>query len=96
MSTAPIPSSAVDGHPARKRILGACFCSYGFDAMDFMILALALALITQEFGLSLAEAGLLGTSGMLGVGLSSILVGWYSDNYGRRRALIYCVTVFAR
>ena len=63
--------------------------------MDFMILALSLALITQEFGLTLAEAGLLGTAGMLGVGASSVLVGWYSDNYGRRRALLFCVTTFA-
>ena len=31
---------------------------------------------------------------MLGVGLSSVLVGWYSDNYGRRLALMYCVTTF--
>ena len=60
-----------------------------------MILALSSALITQELGLTLAEAGLLGTAGMLGVGLSSVVVGWYSDNYGRRKALVYCVTTFA-
>ena len=63
--------------------------------MDFMILALSLALITQELGLTLAEAGLLGTAGMLGVGLSSVVVGWYSDNYGRKPALLFCVTTFA-
>jgi predicted MFS family arabinose efflux permease len=81
-------------HAARWRVLGASFCSYGFDAMDFMVLALSLAYIADEFGLSLAQAGLLGTAGMLGVGLSSVVVGWYSDNFGRRRALLYCVTTF--
>ncbi len=86
---------AVSGSPARWRVLGASFASYGFDAMDFMMLALSLALITQEFQLTLAQAGLLGTAGMLGVGVSSVLVGWYADNYGRRRALLYCVTTFA-
>ena len=82
-------------YAARWRVLGASFFSYGFDAMDFMILALSLSLIAQEFGLTLARAGLLGTAGMLGVGLSSVVVGWYSDNFGRRRALLYCVTTFA-
>jgi len=87
-------SQADTGSPARWRVLGASFFSYGFDAMDFMVLALSLALITEEFGLTLAQAGLLGTAGMLGVGLSSVLVGWYSDNFGRKRALLYCVTTF--
>jgi MFS family permease len=81
-------------YPSRWRILAASFFCYGFDAMDFMVLALSLALITQELHLSLGEAGLLGTAGMMGVGLSSVVVGWYSDNYGRKRALMYCVTMF--
>ena len=63
--------------------------------MDFMILALSLALTTQELKPALAEAGLLGTSGMPGAELSSVVAGWYSDNYGRRRVLLYCVTTFA-
>jgi len=82
------------GSDSRWRVLGASFFSYGFDAMDFMVLALSLALITEEFGLTLAQAGLLGTAGMIGVGLSSVIVGWYSDNFGRKRALLYCVTTF--
>lgn len=85
---------ATSGSATRWRVLGASFASYGFDAMDFMMLALSLALITQEFHLTLAQAGLLGTAGMLGVGVSSVLVGWYADNYGRRRALLYSVTTF--
>jgi predicted MFS family arabinose efflux permease len=81
-------------YSARWRVLAASFTAYGFDAMDFMVLALSLSLITAEFHLSLGEAGLLGTASMLGVGASSVLVGWYSDNFGRQRALIYCITVF--
>jgi MFS family permease len=87
---------AVQGNPyaSRWRVLAAGFLCYGFDALDFMILALSLSLITQEFQLTLGQAGLLGTAGMLGVAASSVLVGWYSDNYGRKPALIYCVLVF--
>jgi MFS family permease len=83
-----------DDYPSRWRVLIASFCSYGFDAMDFMMLALSLSLIAQELHLTLGEAGLLGTAGMLGVGLSSVVVGWYADNFGRKRALMICVAVF--
>ncbi len=86
---------AASGSTTRWRVLGASFVSYGFDAMDFMILALSLALISQEFNLTLAQAGLLSTAGMIGVGVSSLLVGWYADNYGRRRALMFSVANFA-
>lgn len=82
-------------YEARWRVLIAGFLCYGFDAMDFMVLALSLKLISAEWQLSTAQAGLLGTAGLLGVGLSSVVVGWYADNYGRRRALAICVALFA-
>ena len=80
---------------ARWVTLAGCFLSYCFDAVDFMILSLALPAIVTDFGLSLGEAGLIGTAGMIGVGLSSLLLGWYADNYGRRPALIVSVLIFA-
>lgn len=83
------------GSPARWHVLTAGFLSYGFDAMDFMVLSLALAAITSEWQLTLGEAGLLGTAGMIGVGFSSVVIGWYADNYGRRRALLFSVAMFA-
>ncbi len=72
----------------------ASFLSYAFDAIDFMCLALALPAIMTDLHLTMADAGLLGTAGMIGVGLSSVIIGWYSDNYGRRRALIGSVLIF--
>jgi len=78
----------------RWHVMTAGFVSYGFDAMDFMMLALALPAIMAEWHLSLAQAGLLGTAGMIGVAFSSVLIGWYSDNFGRRRALLTSVVLF--
>lgn len=80
---------------ARWRTLAGCFLCYGFDAVDFMILALALPAIVADFGISLGEAGLIGTAGMIGVGFSSLLLGWYADTHGRRPALIASVVLFA-
>lgn len=80
---------------ARWRVLVGGFLCYAFDAMDFMVLALSLAAISAEWNLTSSQAGLLGTAGLLGVGLSSVVVGWYADNYGRRNALSICVALFA-
>ncbi|KRB80661.1 hypothetical protein ASE00_16620 [Sphingomonas sp. Root710] len=80
---------------ARWATLAGCFLCYGFDAVDFMVLALALPAIVGDFGLSLGEAGLIGTAGMIGVGLSSIILGAYADSHGRRPALIASVLIFA-
>jgi MFS family permease len=88
-------AETTSGNSERWHVLMASFLSYGFDGMDFMVLSLALAAITSEWHLTLGEAGLLGTAGMIGVGFSSVLIGWYSDNYGRRRALLVSVATFA-
>ncbi|MFO1402419.1 MAG: MFS transporter [Steroidobacteraceae bacterium] len=79
----------------RWHVLVAGFLCYGFDAVDFMVLALALPAIIAEWHLSLGEAGLIGTAGMIGVGVSGVLMGWLADNHGRRRALLLSVCVFA-
>ncbi|HUA51048.1 MAG TPA: MFS transporter [Candidatus Sulfotelmatobacter sp.] len=84
----------VGGLTVKWRVLVAGFSSYMFDALDFMILAVSLPLMIKEFGISLAEAGLLGTGTLVGVGLSSIIVGWLADNYGRRTALMTGVGIF--
>jgi MFS family permease len=84
---------AVDG--GRWHVLVGGVLCYGFDALDFMMLALALPMLIREWHLTLTEAGLLGTAGMIGVGLSGLVLGWFADMYGRRRALLLSVVVFA-
>ncbi|MGA7817316.1 MFS transporter [Caballeronia sp.] len=83
-----------EASPNRWHVLVACFMAYAFDAMDFMLLALALPAIIAEFHLSLAMAGLIGTATLVGVGFSSVLIGWYADNYGRKRALVGSLMIF--
>lgn len=93
---ATVMSAQAAAAPAvRWHVMTAGFVSYGFDAMDFMMLALALPAIMAEWHLSPGQAGLLGTAGMIGVAFSSVLIGWYSDNFGRRRALLSSVVLFA-
>lgn len=80
---------------ARWNLLGTAFVVNAFDAIDFMLLALALPPIIAEFQLSFAEAGLLGTATLVGVGISGVVVGRMADLYGRKKALIGCILVFA-
>lgn len=91
----PVAPGATAVTPEHRRLLAAGMLCYGFDALDFMMLAMAMPLLIAEWHLTLGEAGLLGTAGMIGVGLSGLVLGWYSDHHGRRRALLVSVVVFA-
>ncbi|MDX6258637.1 MAG: hypothetical protein QOH84_325 [Kribbellaceae bacterium] len=75
-------------------VLGGAFVAYMFDALEILLLSFALPDIRTEFGLSKAEGGLLATATLLGIGVSSLTVGWLADNYGRKRALMYSLAVF--
>jgi MFS family permease len=77
------------------RVLFGGFFSYTFDAMDILLLAMCLQAIMADLHLSPAAAGMLATSTMIGVALSAVIMGWYSDNYGRRAALLVSLVSFS-
>ncbi len=77
------------------RVLFGGFFSYTFDAMDILLLAMCLQAIMADLHLSPAAAGMLATSTMIGAALSAVIVGWYSDNYGRRAALQVSLVSFS-
>ncbi|RAI35530.1 MFS transporter [Rhodoplanes roseus] len=77
------------------RVLGGGFAAYTFDAMDLVLLAMAFQPIMNDLGLTRSEAGLLATATLIGVGISSIVMGWYSDNYGRRKAMLWSLISFS-
>ncbi len=80
--------------PGKWHLLIGSFISYAFDAFDFMLLAMALPMIMDEWNLSMEKAGFLGTATLIGVGLSGILWGWISDKYGRKKALMWSLFSF--
>ncbi|TWF79856.1 putative MFS family arabinose efflux permease [Pseudonocardia hierapolitana] len=75
-------------------VLGGSFLAYMFDAMEIILLSLALPAIREDLQLSPAQGGLLATATLLGIGLSSVLAGYVSDNFGRKTALIASLTTF--
>ena len=70
------------------------FIAYLFDAMEIILLTLALPVIRQDLGFSLHEVGALASATLLGIGVSGVATGWYSDNFGRRNALIASLAIF--
>ncbi|WP_432262341.1 MFS transporter [Cupriavidus sp. TMH.W2] len=76
------------------RVLIGCFLSYMFDAVDIIILALAMPAITTSLHITQAQAGLLVTATLLGIGLSSVVMGRLADTMGRRTALLLSLVTF--
>lgn len=82
--------------PARTRwlVLGGGFIAYMFDAMEIILLSLALPAIRESLHLSAAQGGLLATATLLGIGVSSVLAGYLADNFGRKKALLASLVTF--
>ncbi|MNM78696.1 putative sialic acid transporter [compost metagenome] len=79
---------------SKWHVLVGGFLAYLFDAMEIILLTIALPVIRQDLGLTIGEAGMLASATLLGIGFSSITTGWYSDNFGRRKALLASLISF--
>ncbi|NMO00694.1 MFS transporter [Gordonia sp. TBRC 11910] len=75
-------------------VLGGCFFAYLFDALEIVLLSLALPAIRDDMGLSATQGGLLATATLIGIGVSSVLGGYVADNFGRKKALIASLLIF--
>lgn len=80
--------------PLRWIVLLGSFIAYIFDSLEVIILSLALPAIRDDLGFTKTEGGLLATATLAGIGLSAVAAGWFSDNYGRKKPLIYCLIIF--
>lgn len=77
-----------------KVLFGGFFC-YMFDAVDLSLLAMALVMIIKDLGITKTQGGLLSTATLVGIGFSSFIIGWFTDNYGRKKALFVSLLSFS-
>ena len=89
-----VMNETLEKNPQRWKVLFGGFACYTFDAFDLSLLAMSLALIIKDLNISTQKGGLLSTITLLGIGLSSLFVGWMADNYGRRKTLLFSLTSF--
>lgn len=75
--------------------LWAAMLGFLLDAMDVLLYLFALQPIRAEFGLSLAQAGLVTTATMVASAFGGIASGILCDRIGRRRTLMYTILIYS-
>jgi MFS family permease len=81
--------------PGAKRALIAASFGWMLDSFDVMLYALVLASLILDFGLSKQTAGVLGSITLLAAAAGGLIFGVIADRYGRVRALIGSVVIYA-
>ncbi|MDR1617130.1 MAG: MFS transporter [Syntrophomonadaceae bacterium] len=96
MNNAATKSDLIIADPSKykwKALIGAIM-GYLFDALDFMVLALAIPLLVQLWDISLASAGLISTATIFGAALGGYAWGPLSDKFGRKKTMMVCLAWF--
>ena len=78
-----------------RRTFWACFSGWALDAMDVQLYAVAMPTLIGLWGLSRAEAGMLGTSALIFSSLGGWLAGMLADRIGRVKVLQITILWFS-
>jgi MFS family permease len=79
---------------ARRALAAACF-GWMLDSFDVMLYSLVLASLILDLGISKQTAGVLGSITLLAAAAGGLVFGVIADRYGRIRALIGSVLIYA-
>ena len=80
---------------AERRTFGACLGGWGLDAMDAQFYSFAIPTLMATWGITAAQAGLLGTAALLISAVGGWLAGFLADRIGRVRTLQISILWFA-
>ena len=81
--------------PEARRALAAASFGWMLDSFDVMLYALVLASLILDLGISKQTAGILGSITLLAAAAGGLVFGVIADRYGRVRALIGSVLIYA-
>jgi MFS family permease len=84
-----------ESSPEAHRALAAASFGWMLDSFDVMLYALVLASLILDLGLTKQTAGILGSITLLAAAAGGIVFGWIADRFGRTRALIWSVLIYA-
>lgn len=80
--------------PLMKKVLLLTGIGWLFDAMDQGMVSGVMAAIGKEWTLGTDQLGLLGSAGMLGMGLGAALSGMAADKWGRRNVILFTLVLY--
>src|SRR5947208_14108233 len=78
-----------------RRAFGACVGGWALDAMDVQMYSFVIPALIASWGITRADAGVLGTAALLASALGGWLAGWVADRFGRVRTLQVAILWFA-
>ncbi len=81
--------------PREKRAFVACVGGWALDAMDVQLYSFVIPALIATWGITRAQAGVLGTAALLVSALGGWLAGWFADRFGRVRTLQIAIFWFA-
>ncbi|HEM7806983.1 MFS transporter [Burkholderia multivorans] len=84
-----------DAQPRERRAFWSCKVGYMLDGMDTQMLSFVIPTLVATWGISLADAGFIGTITLLASAAGGWLAGLLSDRIGRVRTLQLTVLWFA-
>jgi MFS family permease len=78
-----------------RRAFVACAGGWALDAMDVQLYSFVIPALIAAWGITRAQAGLLGTAALLVSAVGGWFAGWFADRYGRVLALQAAILWFA-
>lgn len=66
-----------------------------FDSMDTGLIAFVLPVLTKDWGLTPAQAGWIGSIGLIGMALGAVLAGTVADRIGRKKVFTITVLLYS-
>ncbi|WP_151834524.1 aromatic acid/H+ symport family MFS transporter [Acinetobacter junii] len=77
------------------KVLVWCLLIIIFDGYDLVIYGVALPLLMQQWSLTAVQAGLLASAALFGMMFGAMIFGTLSDRLGRKKTIMFCVTLFS-
>ncbi|MDO5494005.1 MAG: MFS transporter [Nesterenkonia sp.] len=86
----------IDARPMNRFqwfVIGLATVLMGLDGYDVQAMAFTANAVTQDFGLTGSQLGLLLSGGLIGMALGAVFVGPFADRFGRRPLLLTAIAV---
>jgi AAHS family benzoate transporter-like MFS transporter len=72
-----------------------CVYALAFDGFDIAMYGVGLPLMMEDFGLTVVEAGAVGSYTLVGMMLGALIFGPLADSVGRKKVLAICMFLFS-